>query len=457
MMVSEPSGGRSIVGWLRHELGGGVRRWHYLLLFAFQGLLFLSFQHGDIGQTGGASFVWLEGHFRTFYDRCLARVGIHHYLPSTTWVFAVWNLPLKLLGYESKQYSGPILLWFKILPTLFLFGSVPLLNRIGQRLGLPEGGRASLGFVWLSSPILVFSQFVFGQYDSLTVFFTLLGWLLLLDRRVLAAAAVFGLAFTFKYFAAVVFIPLLLLAEKRPLRLVALMVIFLLPACLEALPFLRSPAFQQGVVHFGTATRSLNLLSLGSVSWSVLVVLFCLVCGVAYYVRPDDERDARQWAAYLPLVAVVAFFCSVLWNPQWVLFLTPFVALTTMLHPRRSYFLVLDGVQMFAYLLFTVLWFPSNVDAELMLAGVWRPLLFAGPLHGGFHPLGDFVPSVAHDPWLFFSLFVACAVLPLFLKRPSRLIGEWSLGESVVGLAGARTYLSLGLFFVAALLACTVP
>ena len=69
------------------------------LIFGVAALVcFLVFEHTDILSTGAASLAYLEGHVLDFPDYVAAVLAPIGYLPSTYVVFALWNIPLRLLG-----------------------------------------------------------------------------------------------------------------------------------------------------------------------------------------------------------------------------------------------------------------------------------------------------------------------------------------------------------------------
>lgn len=61
--------------------------------------------HGDIMHTIGASFTYLNGHILDFYDynQTVPTIGGLAYLPSTYILFAIWNIPIRLLGIVKER------------------------------------------------------------------------------------------------------------------------------------------------------------------------------------------------------------------------------------------------------------------------------------------------------------------------------------------------------------------
>jgi uncharacterized membrane protein len=84
-----------------------------------------------------------------------------------------------------------------------------------------------LSAIFASSPIAVFAVFIFGQYDIIGIFFTMLGFYYYVKDNRLRFSLFFSLAISVKYFALIPFLPLLLLKEKRILPLLKYILISL--------------------------------------------------------------------------------------------------------------------------------------------------------------------------------------------------------------------------------------
>ena len=151
------------------------------VIFAFFAILcFLSFQQNDITHTGGSSFAYLNGHFLDFYDYNVQYFGGNSYMPSSYLLFAIWNIPIKLLGLmtvPTMTVTFPVVMWYKLLPTIFYLVSGYLIYKIALVIGMGNLKAKLCGYAFLTMQIGFFSQFIFGQYDSFTVFFMLLGLL----------------------------------------------------------------------------------------------------------------------------------------------------------------------------------------------------------------------------------------------------------------------------------------
>lgn len=145
-------------------------------------------------------------------------------VPYDIWVYlliAVWNLPVLLweqLTGLTLDASVLAILWAKLGLLLPFAGCFWALCGIADTLGAPR--RAGWAcFAFAGSLFALNGLFCIGQIDIISVFFTLMGLWAWLRRQRRGFLGWFCLAVTCKMFALFVFLPLLLLWEKRPLRI----------------------------------------------------------------------------------------------------------------------------------------------------------------------------------------------------------------------------------------------
>jgi hypothetical protein len=195
------------------------------VFFVITVLCFTCFYHSDILNTAGSSFTFLKGHILDFYE-VNADLGYYDiYMPGVYILFAIWNIPLYLLGYgrtlvpfHDMAYPYPVYLWFKLLPALCYFLTSFLIKEIMMEVGFSERKSRIAQIVWIACPLGYLSQFTHGQYDIFALCISLLGFLSYLRRHEKRFLLFFVIAVTFKYFALLYFMPMLLLREKNFLK-----------------------------------------------------------------------------------------------------------------------------------------------------------------------------------------------------------------------------------------------
>lgn len=346
----------------------------YILLILFCAV---SFQQKDLPDACRYSMAYLAGHVRDFYDFNALQPPGCAYLPSTYILFALWGLPLKLLGLVKDPTAdlGLLFIWFKLLTTLFIAGSAYLVSRIGRSLGLSARNAALMAAFWLSSPLMVYAQFMIGQYDVFTTFFMLAGLYFLLEGRMARFSLSFGIAMSFKYLSVFVFLPLLLLKEKRPLRLAVSTVLLLLPASAEILFYLHSPVFRSRILASGiTGLFSSSTLDFAYAKLPIFLFAWTLLCAFCYLKETRDEEESRSWLLYLPVLSIGLFFLFIKWHPQWLLMLTPFLAMAAFLSRKAEAHCLIDVALFYFYLAISTQIWALNVDQSLLQYGVWKNL-----------------------------------------------------------------------------------
>lgn len=342
-----------------------------LLLFCF----FAFFQE-DIFATGWNSLNYLYGNSLEFYENCkkIQGQGIFiaaNYPPSIFLIFAFWLYPFKLLGIIKSPlfFSHYFVYWLKFLTLLVYIITGLLFYRVTQ---IYQGDREWCKYatwIWLTSPLAIFSEFIFSQYDIFYTFLTLLGFLVFLKKKPYLASFLFGLAITFKYFPFFVFVPLLFFLEKKIFKLLICGVIFSLPILLVQIFYLHSPAYVSGVLEFSAIGRVfLSALDVSFQKIYYIFAIFIILAGIVYYL--DISENYKKVAAYIFLFSSIYPFLFIAWHPQWLLFITPAMALTTCLIQKNkiSRFLFFDLCGMLFFIAYVVLIFPDNVDLVMFQA-----------------------------------------------------------------------------------------
>ena len=340
------------------------------IIFAILGIVcFFTFQQGDIMHTAGCSYSYLQGHILDFYEWGAYEYNMWaSYMPSTYIVFAVWNIPLKLLGIVTcpEQYAANVwvLMWYKLLPVSLYLVSGYLIYKIAAVIGMGSKKSKICAYVFLTTPIGFFSQFLFGQYDIFTVFLILLGiYYYLKDNRRL-----FVLFFA---------LSLLLLKEKNFFKLLRDMVCVTLCYVLEFALYFRSPLFKEYVLGFGPTGYVYQAgIDTGAAHLSLVMMLFCMICAWAYFVNAKTKTELAQWTFYFGCLVIAVIFGLSQWHPQWLLFAVPFWVVSAMLHKDTKIFMALDIFMMLVFSIYTVNMWPDHVDQELFAWGIFGDYIY---------------------------------------------------------------------------------
>lgn len=428
----------------------GVLDYFIFCVFAF--FCFFSFQQGDILHTGGSSISYLNGHIWDFYDWNSKYLTLDAYMPSTYIIFAIWNVPLKLFGLMSEPtmtVPTGVLMWYKLLPTALYFLSGYLIYKICIFQGLSRNKAKIAMYVFITCPIGFFSQFLFGQYDIFTVVFMLLGYYYYLKNNNALFVIFFGIAITFKYFALLYFVPLLLFRCKNVFKAVLALAFVGLPFAFETLFYYHSAAFREGVFGFEATSYIFNAsIDIGPYRISFVVVFWVLVCLYAY-LKASPKHIFIDSIFIINIVSFIVFGLS-MWHPQWLLLAVPFMSLGIIYNKRSDLLLLLELLLMCLYCVFTVNMWPDHVDQQLLNLGMLHYLI-KDPISAELNIRSIYIIK---DISLIMSFFTACLLALTILKIPQYNYTEENDidFDKKVGYIRARFILGLLFFIIPAML-----
>lgn len=388
--------------------------WGMLVIFCF-----ISYQHPDILHTGGSSIAYLNGHIADFYEYNKIALGGNAYMPTTYILFAIWNIPIRILGFitEPTMFVGAFVrMWYKLGTLLLFLGTGFLIYRICVEKLLPQSKAVLAAFLFLSNPIAVYSELIFGQYDILTTFFICLGFYYYAKENRIGFVFSFAVAITCKYFALLVFVPLLLLKEKNIWRILRGIVGVFSLFIIETLVYVTSDAFLEGVFGFEAVGYIFSVvLDTGFAKISMVVVLWGLLCGYCYF-KELQEEEFFSWSIFVVCIVMFLSFGLSMWHPQWLLMAVPFLTLGLFFHKDTDIYLLLDLLLMIVFTLFVVNTWKRVCDQNLFYQGIFARYLSDV---GQNVTMSDLL--VIKDMDLVFSLWAAVLLSYVVFLHPKRL------------------------------------
>jgi len=390
----------------------------WLIFVLLAGLCYFSLQQGDIYHTAGSSFGYLNGHILDFYDYDMQYMGGLAYMPSTYILFAIWNIPIKLFGIvkiPTMAVPWLVLMWYKALPTLLYLASGILMFKIGQVIGLGTKKAKLMTYVFLTTPIGFFSQFIFGQYDIFTVFFVLLGTYFYFKNDNFKFLLFFGISFTFKYFPLFLFVPMLFLKEKNYFKLIKSFIIASIPLAIEIILYIKSPAFKTGVFGFGAKNYIFDAsIDTSFFSASIVIIFWVVICAWAFFTKLETNQDTVKWVVFFNNIIAFLIFGLSMWHPQWLLFSVPFMVIGTMINKKIDVFLIIDIILMLLFTIFTVNFWINHVDQNLFTHGIFKNLI-TNRIDIGLTMRDIFI---IHDNNLIYSFFSGLLLVNAIFKHP---------------------------------------
>lgn len=320
-----------------------VSKIDWLLFAIISSILFACFIYADmlytVSHANNMLTALLSGHFLGAYeinynfpvDGILSMVCYD--LPIYA-IFIVWNFPLWLI---QKFFSVDIinsflcLLWMKGLLVVFLFGCSIVLKNILKYLKVKDNLIKWAILIFVSSPLVFSSLFILSQYDIIPLFFMLLGVYAYMKKDYKKFLLWFAIAIPFKIFAIFAFIPLVLLKEKKILKI--LLNLFVGSAILIFSKILSSfmpyyaestSVFNDGMLGKLLSTSQLPI-NLGLASLFIIAYLFlCIYC---YVKELKSDEEINKFSTYIPFASFSLLFLLIAYHPYWLIYTTPFFAI----------------------------------------------------------------------------------------------------------------------------------
>lgn len=426
--------------------------WDYVLFALLALICFFCFQHGDILHTAGSSFGYLDGHFFDFYDYNTQYDIWDSYMPSSYWMFAVWNIPLKVLGivpHPTQVVSRSVLMWYKLLPVTLYMISGYFIYKICMEVGM--GGKKSklCTYAFYTTPIGFFSQFIFGQYDVFTLFFMLIGIYYYFKGKNRLFILFFSFSVPFKYFSLLVFLPLLLLKEKNVWKILRAVVLVVIPYAVELLIYYPSEVFREYVLGFQATSYIFEAtINLTEYRISYSIIIFALVCAWAYFTNIQGRTDWAEWAFFLSGLAIFIAFGISRWHPQWLLMGMPFLLISAFLHKDTKIWMILDILLMLVFSIYVVNYWKDRVDQFLLSNALFKNIYQE-------YNVGSKVTMRAlykiTDMNLIMSMFSGLMLIMAIFKHPKQCLRDVSTSVSdCIGWIRTRFLLGVGIFVIPA-------
>jgi len=289
-----------------------------------------------------------QGDFFHFYSRALAWAldGSHplgtqidyaaYYNIVIYLIFAVCFLPLKAISwaFHTGISSFVFVTYGKLVIAAFVLLCAYFLFRLSGKLGMNRQKSLWTVFLFLSSSTMLFGSVLFGQYDALSSLFTIISLLFFMDKKYYRFCLVMALAICCKVFALFIFIPLILLIEKRILHIIKYLLCGVSGLLFTRFLFLWDEGYaitQKSLNElFGFSDRLFEKGIPGAHgNIGLFLFVFLAVCMFCYFINPPEEKRC-SYIISIPVIVYGSFFLFVSWHPQWPMIITPFVALAIM-------------------------------------------------------------------------------------------------------------------------------
>lgn len=454
--------------------GGYINPFIWLILLCISGLSFVGFFYGDLESTLDNTVLLAkamrEGEFFHFYEYSLEHAQT--YWPAGYDIllyifFAIWNLPSiiwHLITGEPYLDQPLILLWCKGLTVVFAAGTAWAVCRIIRLLGMGKKEGILAAFLMLSSLSLIAPVFIAGQYDTLPLFFMLLGLYYYLKDKDMLFLLCFTISIPLKVYGLFLVVPLVLLKEKRIwaglLKIGGTCSLYILLKLLfikdTVYPFISSSQGQYGV------DKLLNsAVTYSGYSFCLFLGCYAAICIFCYWKKLADSEERRVYPLYICFLVFAVFVTLVSINDYWVIFYLPFAVLVILLN-KTDYKLnvLIETASAGMYLLyaFTLKVYPYSYP-DLVTERFFR-LFMSIPDEGErmYGSIKTFMEYAGMEPYaqLFHSLFVVGIISLIIINRPGKVTRTLTITDGSEQGEDSKVFGEQGILWSRILIICAV-
>jgi len=370
------------------------RIYRIILIGLFIRLLMMPFtMHPDLAflyyfpslmKTAG---VWdIYSYLKTNYFQSIAQLGWFYYPPLTYYFFGLYTFIISGLSHSFLPWmravgmlidGGGLIQHYLTLPgtdqiyrDLFLM-KIPYLFFDGLVIWLltkfiNDEKKLIAGLkMWCFSPIIIYSAFMFGQFDVIPTALVMLSLYLIKLKRVEWAVFILGLAAALKNFPLLFCLPMILVAEENNWQRIKLLVIFALPYLVFLLPsLLNSGGYALQVflpqVMINKQLGEQNMLSYG------LNMLFILLYFYLIYksFKSSVSRNPYLFLVDVYLIVILLYFISSFPSIHYIVWIVPLAILKAV-----------DDKKMFwTFILLQLTIFIALIAYRPMLFGLFAPV-----------------------------------------------------------------------------------
>ena len=257
-----------------------------------------------------------------------------------------------------------------------------LVYMIATELGMGSAKSKLCTYAVLTMPIGFFCQFILGNSMALMLFFVLFGFYFWLKDNDIMFLLGFAVAFAFGGQAFLIFITLLLLKHKVINKIVAYVVLFLVPSLIKMFArVLTDTQYKEELLDFTKLEINGSVIMLGSLAVNLTVIIAILVMAFAYMKAVEAKEERAKWSLYLIGLQLFAMFGLGSFEPEWLLVMVPFFTLSAFLHRDTKIFMALDMLLMLFFVLYAVNAFAGVADESLFVNGIFGSKLGGGVIN----------------------------------------------------------------------------
>ncbi|RGQ48168.1 hypothetical protein [Roseburia inulinivorans] len=425
----------------------GVYKWEWVVLGLLLMIPFISFAYGDLKsiihyEINFTGSILKGGGLQNFYTYCMNQVKfyIDHSIEGVSYatydfpmyiVLGIWGIPLyiyeQIIGIDPTYFFWP-LFYGKSIYIVALVISAYLIYRICKELGINSQNSIWGSFGFASSILVVANVCIIGQSDILGIVWILLGILALLQKKEWKFVIYFMIAISFKQFALFIFVPLLLLTDKRIIRIIGKMIVAVSLTLVSGIPFYGNTEAMEIKKKF--SNEMLEMLTAAKIPFLnreiplVIILLggLCLFCFLKNELMEEDLR--KKYIIYISFLSMGIVFSSFDFNPYWGLYLAPFLAIVLVANTSETYHnFLLETIGMGALTLAHYSAYSWCYDISNTKAMFWNKLFGALDYEGFWIRMNMVTKALKIDDYCdyIFAVYLLCLWAILWKNRPEKI------------------------------------
>lgn len=297
-------------------------------------------------------------------------------------IFAVYDFPLWLI----EKVSGintlgtvPGILYAKTIVLVFLAGAAYVTGKICDTLFQSQKKKKLVRALLLTSIFTFTTIYSMGQYDIILLFFVMngiWGWIQGDNRKFLIS---FMVAMPLKMFALLIFIPILLLKEKRIPEIAKKIFIVLSVYFITTIIYLCTDA--AGMQEAGSGQMELinrifyNNINFSMEPVSIFVTCMIVLCIGCYVIKFPEESEG-EWIIWISLLSMLILCVTVPVHPQWCILLVPFMAILIAAREERTTALLLIEIIGSLSLSVSLYIYYNNIASANLVDILWIGRIF---------------------------------------------------------------------------------
>jgi hypothetical protein len=289
----------------------------------------------------------MHGKFGSVLYLCSHPYGLTMAILLMIWVLPFYPFTTLVDGFEFyESVAGAA--WSKLFLTIMTIFFIIGIYKNAKLIYVKEDNRRWIPLFVLTSAFYFVPVVEVGQCDIIALTFVMWGIYFYLKDDTKKFLLLFAIAIPMKYFALMIFVPLVLLREKNPLKIILQGIagcsVLLLNVMVRkfvygtvfeeftsnAIGIMTNTVQEGNIIPDETATyiiQNTNTIEdyFGTfiANSSFFVVVFILICILAYSIKDNFKK----WTFYIPFLVYASFFLFTSVNVYWSVLILPFISL----------------------------------------------------------------------------------------------------------------------------------